>query len=633
MGDRTDICLVSMPYESPEYPALGVGLLLAGLKAAGFSAKAVYPRLWFAEQIGLGSYLAIARLGSSERLLADWTFAGSLFPEFSPDHEPYLDRLFGETPFLLETYRQMLGPDVDVRERLLAVRRAATAFIAEAAERILALRPRLVGCSSTFDQNVASLALLRQIKKMEPGVITVLGGADAEGGMGRARKEIFPWLDEVVSGEADARLPELCRALLAGGPGDNAGPAAPALVRELDSLPIPDYSDYFAALESSALRDDIHPLPALETARGCWWGKCTFCGMDREKFVYRAKSADRVMAEMDTLYQRHAVPRFLIADNILNPAYFKTLLPQLAARAGSPYRMFWEVKSNLTEEQVKLLAAAGVGLVQPGIESLHDGFLGLLQKGAAAIANVALLKYAMEDGIIVLWNLLCDIPGEQDGWYDEMSRWLPLLGHLQPPRGVSPVSFTRFSDYHEQPDRFGLRLEPVDDYAAIYPLPADQVARLAYYFTDRNRAARPAPAPGKERLKAAVREWVRLFTLYPDADRRVGLTVKENEHESVVTDTRPGAEEKHFVLTGLHHLAGRASHQPIGRDALVETICTAAGAGSDAAGSAVDELIDRKIILALGGRLLNLALREPVTGLPRKRDFLAGCVIGGRLYQ
>ena len=51
-------------------------------------------------------------------------------------------------------------------------------------------------------------------------------------------------------------------------------------------------------------------------------------------------------------------------DNIIAMPYFDKLLPQLAAlprEPGRPLQLFYEIKSNLTSEQVELLAEIAAG--------------------------------------------------------------------------------------------------------------------------------------------------------------------------------------------------------------------------------------------------------------------------------
>src|ERR1043165_8294332 len=136
-----DVCLVSMPYAAIERPSIALGLLTAELRAAGIDVLARYACLDFAARCGLPAYDAV--LGSKTSLfLGEWTFAAAAFPEMAAVDDAYLAACAEE---LAERV-----PDVDARALLLGLREEAARFVAELAAEIVAARPRIVGCTSTF---------------------------------------------------------------------------------------------------------------------------------------------------------------------------------------------------------------------------------------------------------------------------------------------------------------------------------------------------------------------------------------------------------------------------------------------------------------------------------------------------
>ena len=211
---------------------------------------------------------------------------------------------------------------------------------------------------------------------------------------------------------------------------------------------------------------------------------CTFCGLNGGGMKFRSKSPDRVIAELALLSEKYGITRFEAVDNILDFSYHDTLLPRLAADPSHRYSIFFETKSNLRENHVALLAAAGVEYIQPGIESFHDGALRLLDKGNNAAQNVALLKFAQEYGVEVNYNILYGIPGEDEAWYVDMAKWLPRIAHLEPPRAIGRIRYDRFSPFHSDPERFGIHLDPNRAYGHIYPLAPEDLVELAYFFED-----------------------------------------------------------------------------------------------------------------------------------------------------
>ncbi|MBX3170260.1 MAG: RiPP maturation radical SAM C-methyltransferase [Candidatus Eremiobacteraeota bacterium] len=283
----------------------------------------------------------------------------------------------------------------------------------------------------------------------------------------------------------------------------------------MDQTSVPDFDDYFEALRASGL--DILPGLVMETSRGCWWGQkhhCTFCGLNGSGMVYRSKSKERVLQEIERLAERYQIRRFFIVDNILDHAHLKSIMPMLAARE-QPFHLFYETKSNLKKEQLELQSRAGVRWIQPGIESLHDEVLSLMDKGSTGLMNVQLLRNARELGMVVYWNFLVCFPNENDEWYQEMSQWVPWLFHLQPAPGMAKIRFDRFSPYHTRPQQYNLEMRPALAYGQVYPVAAEELTELAYFFQDTpeqsKRDDRFLPLPGRRGLYLQLKEWTALW--------------------------------------------------------------------------------------------------------------------------
>jgi ribosomal peptide maturation radical SAM protein 1 len=631
---RSDVVLVSMPYPPLHQPSMALGLLKASLRRAGISVTSLYPCLWLAEEIGLDVYSFICE-SKQEFLAGEWTFAGAAFPDFTPDHEAYLDRFFSAP--VSAGLMKRAGFSGNPREALVTVRELAPAFVDRVARAVLAREPRIVGCTSTFMQHVPSLALLRRIRELAPDVITMIGGANCEGEMGAAAKRTMPWIDYVVSGEADLLLPELCRRLLDEGRAardlpfgviaeGHTGEAPRVSVHDMDRTPVPDFDDFFAAIAESTLRPFLSPGLAVETSRGCWWGKvhhCTFCGLNGGNMEFRSKSPDRVVSELAELSGRYGIRKFNVVDNILDLAYLRTVLPRLAASESEPYTLFFETKSNLRREQLETIAAAGIRRLQPGIESMHDEVLRLIDKGTTAMQNVRLLKWARELGVFITWNFLWDVPGEQEEWYAEMASWLPLVAHLQPP-GVDRMQFHRFSPYHFRSGDFALQLEPHPLYAYVYPF-ASELANLAYYFHE--PARRPvreelARRPHLQNVMRRLGEWNRAWGQGGFSPREAPVLLMDDDGEVIeIADTRPCAVVPSLRLEGLDARVYRACS-----DGQTPATLRSMLSGDDAAAidASIATLEARKLLLRQGERRLALATRQ-LTPIPDgEEDFPGG---------
>jgi ribosomal peptide maturation radical SAM protein 1 len=640
----SDVCLVFMPYGPVERPSLALGLLKQALVMDGISCEVLYPNFRFAERIGLVPYAELAWV--REENIGEWTFSGAAFPDFQRDHDPYLERvasLFARHENEAEATRQWIWK----------VREMATEFVEEVAREIVARKPRILGCTTTFQQHCAVLALTRRVKELDPEIITVLGGANCESEMGMATLLEFPWVDCVASGEAEHTVAQLCRRLMAEGPKASKLPhgilgadhralpdpyaLVPRATAPLESCPVPDFDDFFQALAAYSRPEDIRPALMIETSRGCWWGAvkhCKFCGLNGGSMSYRFKPADRVLAELDELSARYGIKSFLVVDNILPLDYFDTLLPALAERGG-PYHLFYEIKANLTYQQLQLLKAAGVTWMQPGIENFHDDALKLMDKGLPAWQCLQLLKWARELGITLTWNYLCGFPGEKDEWYSQVAEWIPAVSHLQPGRELRPIRYDRFSPYQQKPEQYGIKLKVNWAYHHIYPLPEEGLAKLVYIFHGEGEAAlcsspfrlrqvwanREFPSlgtPGRDALQNRLREWLDCFL----SRLPCILSMTEHEDRTDILDTRPIAPARRVVLEGLAHRVHRQLHGALALKNIQQAVDNDGLGPVDPAEleATLQDLRQRQLVLKIGARYLALAVRGDIPALPKSNE-------------
>ena len=488
--ETPSVLLVTMPWDFVTMPSLQLGILKAVLARAGIAARSLHANLTWVRDAALDpdDYAAIAnRFGTSG--LGDWIFALPLFGEADPERDA--------------AYLQLLR-DRGAPDRMLAtatsLRSRAPAFVEATARAIVAQSPRVVGFTSTFNQNVPSLVVAKRIKELAPQTRIVFGGANCDDEMGITLHDSFGFVDVVVRGEAEGIIAPLFAELLAGEPiTPRAGvcyrdlqgiahvvPRAGAATVAMNDVPAPDFDDYFAQLEESPLRDALRPQVTLpfETARGCWWGAkahCTFCGLNASAMAFRAKTPERTLDELLALAERHECLDFQCVDNIIAMDYVRTLLPRLA-EANLDLGLFWETKANLKKEQLVLFRDAGVRAIQPGIESLSTPILKLVRKGVTALQNIRLLKWCAELGIQPQWNLLYGLPQEPPAEYAAMADLARSLVHLPPPN-LNRLHLDRFSPYHGAPEEHGLRIVgAAAHYAFVYPLEGPALRRIAYAF-------------------------------------------------------------------------------------------------------------------------------------------------------
>jgi ribosomal peptide maturation radical SAM protein 1 len=508
-----------MPFMDPYRPSSQLGLLQALTAQCGFPVRTCHAYLDFAAAIGVDYYKRLCDHRGA--LIGDWLFSVAAFGEAAPDRDAHMLHELADALSYLGT-----SPE-DAREKLLRIRRLdVPAYLDSLVDSFSWPDVAVVGFTSTFQQNTASFALARRLKQRYPEIMTVFGGANFEGEMGLELVRTVDVIDMAIIGEGDEAFPRLLGVLAAGGNLDEVpGLArrqdgvvtvtAPApAVDQLDDLPTPDYGEYFqrgedlGVLPQVGLRDIWLPI---ETGRGCWWGTkhhCTFCGLNGETMRFRSKSPERVLAELAEQARRYRSFRFEAVDNILDMAYFTKLFPVLAGRETG-YEIFYEVKANLSREQLKLMAQAGVTHIQPGIESLSSNVLRLMRKGVRAIQNVNLLRWAQYYGIEVKWNLLWGFPGETEPDYAGQAEVMPHLWHLPPPENSARIWLERFSPMFTEHGTFRFRhRSPERSYRYVYPETVD-LERVAYFFDYEFDGGLPDSAYAD--IRRAADEWFRAW--------------------------------------------------------------------------------------------------------------------------
>lgn len=505
------VLLVSMPLSALHYPSIGISLLKPALESVGVICDVRYCNLEFADRIGAETHDLVTAPDLYQALPGDWVFAP--FAEADPGDTLAGDLAYFDT-VLLRHFPQFHTPANLFG--LLAARREAGVFLDDLARTIDVSAYDLVGFTSSFQQNTASLGLAHRLKARRPDLPIVFGGANCRAELGLELLRRYDFIDAVCTGEGDRSFPRFVEALIRIGrvPSGIAGMATRAaaaddgdIVDDLDALPTPDFDSFFAQHAASPVaRESSRPAGLFETSRGCWWGAkhhCTFCGINGKSMAYRRKSPDRALAEIDDLIGRYG-PDLVNVDAILDTRYFETLLPKLAA-LETPMTAYYELKANLRPDQFTKLADAGILKIQPGIESLDSEILDAMKKGCTAIQNVQTLKLAAEHSLFVEWNFLTGFPGERTEHYERMAALIPHLTHLQPPNAIGRVRADRFSPYQQRPESFGVTIAPNPAYRFIYAGTEEDVAAMAYHFDIQGGTdADPDAVRVTERL---CREW------------------------------------------------------------------------------------------------------------------------------
>ncbi|SOC03432.1 RiPP maturation radical SAM C-methyltransferase [Rhodobacter maris] len=525
------VALIEAPFGPAAWPSIGTSLLKTRLQQAGHQAEVIYLSLRYLDHLGLDTLERLQRYqdicDSFGVHLGEWVFGPAAFP----------DAPWQETD---PAYLQALERNGEAAAKCadaVAWRRGAANFIDAEIARTDWSRFDIVGFANSYSQLNASVALANRLRATYPALRLIMGGCGCADPMGYGVMRLCPALDAVVMGEGDDVIVPLAEALIAGVPANlpgvlERGPqrtirSGPPTMRITDanSLPVPDYSDYYRYLPEGLRRALPFYIP-VEASRGCWWGAkhhCTFCGLSPTKMPYFRKEPERFLSEIRALAAAHAPPRFMAVDNIMPHDYYTQVCPELGEASGGA-EFFFEVKANLDRRVIETFAENAISQIQPGIESLSTPVLKLMKKGTTGIHNVYTLRLAEELGLRVHWSILFGFEGETVAHYRHQAELSRRIRHLRPPLGLVRCEVERFAPMYRFPEEHGLEnLRPSRWYRYCHPAEAETLALLAYRF-DADRSP--------ERL--AILDQIATETAGPVQDWRNAYA--ERSHRLVIAD-------------------------------------------------------------------------------------------------
>lgn len=612
MSDKAQVALVNMPFSYSKYPSIQVGTLSALLKSRGIPIDSHYLNVRFAHKIGVPLYEMICE---KRALFGEWLFSYLLFRD-NPKRAEY-PRVFKP---VFEQIAQQSGHPMSFFEEMAT--RIAPQFLTWALTAIDWGQYKLVGFTSTFDQNVASLTMAKLIKDLYPNVKIVFGGANYDGEMGMEYFRAFSFIDHVVVGEGEETFPALVRHILEGktdgypdGVAYRDGGRAcltpnHTLFSDFTRTGPPDYDDYYHLLaELGDAAQGLDRVLLYEGSRGCWWGEkhhCTFCGLNAQSMKFRAKSPEQVAREMTYLSDRYDTARFRLVDNIVDMKYVENLFGKFAAD-HCDLDVFIETKSNLHKSQIRTLAVGGVKCMQPGLESLSLNQLRAMDKGVTPMQNIVCLKWSFYYRVTVSWNILLGFPGETNEDYQRQIDLIPSLVHLQPPEATGKFWLERFSPYYTGPHEYGVRITgPGMAYEYVYDGRQVELKKIAYDF-EYELQNWPVDPHVYQELVAAIEGWQRL---HASNDRPFLYYSKALDYVTVYDGRNPKAPTRQrYDGVGARAIeicneAGKSAEQ------IRAGVADRVEASDEVLTAVLDDLTAKRILYEERGKYFTLAIPE-----------------------
>ena len=323
----------------------------------------------------------IARLAAVTRAAG---YRTSVF-DWNVDTWHKLKKVIDEDPYEGHGSRDYLWLD-DMYERRLS--QYVEPVLEEYLEKILELKPDVVGFSLYYTNVFPTLWLARKIRQHLPATKIIAGGSHIQW-----NPEPFPEFDHVVKGEGEELLLQLLDDIENNIPLTEYQYNADKTKRiNLDQLPFPDYSD----LDVNAYM--IPNAISSELSRGCV-AKCTFC-QETHYWKYRSRQAPFILEEVEHQYRTYGTNVFWFIDSLVN-GNINELRAFALGVVERGLKIKWEGYARCDErmdlEYYKDLAASGCMALNYGIESGSQRVLDAMRKNV----TIAEVEKNLRDGASV----------------------------------------------------------------------------------------------------------------------------------------------------------------------------------------------------------------------------------------
>lgn len=550
--EDADALLIVPPFASYIMPSIGVHTLQSCAMQQGIKVQVLNLNMAMAAELGEKAYLSCCMDGAAWDLI----FAKTAY-----------DTAFSIEAFLEEVQvfsyavanRRILGLSStdfqDVACRITVFYEKVDQWFEAIVREIFKRNYRVVGCSSTFSQTTASIALLSKIKQRNSKIISVMGGANCFGDMSEGILSLSESVDYVFSGESEKIFVDFMLQVK-----DGFLPGHPVIrpipQEDLDLIPLPVYDDYFRQLEfffdSKSIMKTSHmvTLP-YETSRGCWWGEkkqCTFCGLNGETRKYREKSSAKTMEDLKELLGRYPTRKIGMVDNVMPQSYFRTFFPWIEKELPK-IDIGYEIRAKVSLKDLQVLSRSGVTELQPGIESLSSSLLRRMDKGCLARDNIGFLRHTTALNLKTNWNILWGFPEDTEEEYIETLERVKVMKHLWPPC-FCQMSIARFSKYFNNPGMYGIsELRPASA-ESLYLPQAAKLEKLAANFTGCFNSYSLKTCRDKDNIINEIDSHIVSWRGFWQTSRQPVVRLEEiSPDKFCIVDTRQfnGSRRSHFV--------------------------------------------------------------------------------------
>jgi radical SAM superfamily enzyme YgiQ (UPF0313 family) len=332
----------------------------------------------------------------------------------------------------------------------------------------------IAGFTMKTNQWILNYYLLKQLKRYNPDIITIIGGIYSKI-QGLEFMKIFKEADFAIWGEGEQPLLQLIQQINK----STTYKKIPNLIYrdknkiketyqinpknlpDINTYPFANHNDYFKTIEKFNLKFNGHNIP-IAGIRSCDWAKCKFC-VSNEGYFYRERSPENIVQEIEYQSQNHNVDNFMFFDNDFgrkDKKEFYKLLDMLAESAKNrdkSYNIIGDISPlKLEKKVIEIMKKIIIDHVQIGFESTSDSLLKKMRKKHSFINNLQALKLAKEEDFnLTGLNIMRGITSETEEDVIESInnlKYLRFFLNKNPLRISQLLLYKRSPFYEEMPE-------------------------------------------------------------------------------------------------------------------------------------------------------------------------------------
>lgn len=343
---------------------------------------------------------------------------------FMESEKSGIEKLHAVTAPLGLAYLAAMVKDLDTWVKILDAN-LLQLNISEVGKEIEKIKPDLVGIGITSASAKSGGQIADLAKKINPNSLVVVGGPHIIA-TGTEMLEVFKGVDVIMPGDSEESFRELVETVLARKSlGKSRGiifrskgkfvKTGPMPLRNLDKLPMPAW-DLLPNLSLYSFQPATYrkkPHSFVVASRGCPY-RCIFCHISRFRHEVRFRSPEKIVKEIEILYNKYGIREFRFGDEIftLNNKWCFEICDRII-ETGLDISWTCDTRPDrMTPELAKKLREAGCWAISIGVESGSQRILDRIKKDITLQQVLDTIKYAHDAGMIVRSFFMLGFPFE-----------------------------------------------------------------------------------------------------------------------------------------------------------------------------------------------------------------------------